>query len=434
MGSSPRPRPPTTCPFRFSSRSSDSGSWPWPAASWPCAPVFPHWRASLSASVDRSRATAASAVVLGAALAGVALRGRRRNRARAHHHRRGGHRARGRSTGGGGAPSRGARRSRFRPAARLRRPGGVHGALRHLVGRTRGELRGDGADAELPLRLRRRSRAGPARARPARDRARRRAPRPPWPHAPTPWPRGSGRPPLPPTSCPTASARPSSTGTPWARRPRWPFPGFCGLVLAGAAACSPGRWPTRGWASRFWPSCSLSRAARWPRLPSARCCGSSSSPSACAACPCSWPRPRGRDGGSVGAGARRLLEDPPAPGLQGERGRRLRPAGASDGRGAPARGPGGERRAGAHGAADARFAAAWARPRWPGGVPDPARRRHLGGHERPRPGRLDQRPRGRAGERDGHGAGPGRRPAHRRLVHPREVLARGRPRLLRPAS
>ena len=58
---------------------------------------------------------------------------------------------------------------------------------------------------------------------------------------------------------------------------------------------------------------------------------------------------------------------------------------------------------------------------------------HVGGHERPRPGRLDQRPGGRAGQRDRHCARAGRRPAHRRLVHPRQVLARGRPRVRRPA-
>ena len=58
---------------------------------------------------------------------------------------------------------------------------------------------------------------------------------------------------------------------------------------------------------------------------------------------------------------------------------------------------------------------------------------HVGGGQRRRTGRLDRRPRRRARERDRHRAGAGRRAADGRLVHARQVLARGRPRVRRPA-
>ena len=200
------------------------------------------------------------------------------------------------------------------------------------------------------------------------------------------------------------------------------------------AARSAARSPTRRWASASSRSCSPSRAAPSPPPRSPRSPGSRSCPLRLRSLPVLLAPAAAA--GLVGAWA--LSRTPFSKTLQ--------PLAAKESvagdfgllvllmmRGAPARGPGGERRAGPGAGADARAPRGSAWRRWWWRCLSPLVGAHVGGVQRPRPRRLDRRPGGRAGERDRHGARAGRRPPHRRVVHPRQVLARGRPRVRRPA-
>ena len=169
------------------------------------------------------------------------------------------------------------RRDRRRPALGPRRravrrdePRRVRAARRAdlavgaLVGRARAELRRGGPHALLPRRVRGRDRRRAARAA-RRARA--------WSAAScsgrccrsrTRWRRASGRARSPRTSSPTASARPSSTGTRSAPSRRSRSRSRSGSARGGPAACGCARSPTRPSACACSPSCSRSRAARWP--------------------------------------------------------------------------------------------------------------------------------------------------------------------------
>ena len=212
-------------------------------------------------------------------------------------------------------------------------------------------------------------------------------------------------------------------------------PGCSGSARAAPATCSRARSPIPRWERASSRSCSRSRAEPSPRPCSPRSPGSRSSRCGCAACRCCWRPPL--CAGLVGAWA--LSRDPFTKILQplaakesvaGEFGLLillmsvvLLLVGLLVNAGL-ARAPVPMRRAARR--------PAWWPWRWRWRVP-------LVGLtsvavQPGRPGRDDRRPGGRAGERDRRLHRPGRQPPDRHVVDPREVLARGRPGVRRPAA